>query len=788
MPGSGSAGQHAPAYGRHDPPPASMPGTAAQQAFIGQVAPGAIAAQQRYGIPASVTIAQAIDESGWGQSELATADHNLFGIKGTGPAGRDMQPTQEYENGIWVTRTAPFRVYHNLAESIADHGQLLATNPVYQHAMANRQVPDAFADALTGVYATDPNYGPNLIALMRLYNLYRYDSATPARRAFPGARGGSRRGEHSRGGGRGGGRDGAGAPGAPDHAGGGAAAGTADRVQGFPASARRYVPQIPQTVTSDFVATAKAPLVRAQPLYQDVADRNGIPWELLAACDWMQCRAHPRYSPVHGEKLGTANPDGTVFRTKSAALAQCASELIELADAVVPDRPDRRAATPVGPRAGQGVRRVPVGRAAPGAWHLGHGVPVLGRGPDRPAPQDALARHQRAARAGQAGHAIPHALRCGSRGAQPRLPCRGLAQRLLLDHLEACRKLGRGVAADPDVEGRGIGHPVSDRRVPVPPLVRPHSELEPALMPRPPGRPAGSPRARGPDATPSRGAGPQVELCADLVGFPVRPHVGGASTDTVTVPLVVIAGSSTVRLAYLATAVSLSSRCRTGTAACSPRPSSAAPGSVARASGCARTPPAPAPPCAASSKGRSPAGRDITEQRCAAASPPRVPGYQMSRMAGTCSAGQRRSRGRPFMTSNTTGVPVCTTACSSSSCRPGSWNDDLSQALPSPIVFCHLTLRPRPRLPLPRARSALARNSAPWRSISLGIGRHVAAEGVEERGTCALHHAYTAGVIDPHPGPGPGPDTRQDGFRLAARSKPRPTALGSRAWSRPAAR
>ena len=45
-----------------------MPGTATQQAFISQVAPGAVAAQQRYGIPASVTIAQAIDESGWGKA------------------------------------------------------------------------------------------------------------------------------------------------------------------------------------------------------------------------------------------------------------------------------------------------------------------------------------------------------------------------------------------------------------------------------------------------------------------------------------------------------------------------------------------------------------------------------------------------------------------------------------------------------------------------------------------------------------------------------------------------
>src|SRR5437762_1016451 len=139
----------------------------------------AIAAQQRYGVPAAVTIAQAIDESGWGRSVLATADHNLFGIKGAGPAGRDMLPTREHENGVWVTRTAPFRVYHNIAESIEDHSRLLATDAAYQHAMPSRHLPDAFATALTGVYATDPGYGASLIALMRLYNLYRYDSATP---------------------------------------------------------------------------------------------------------------------------------------------------------------------------------------------------------------------------------------------------------------------------------------------------------------------------------------------------------------------------------------------------------------------------------------------------------------------------------------------------------------------------------------------------------------------------------------------------------------------------------
>jgi flagellum-specific peptidoglycan hydrolase FlgJ len=168
-------------YRRHHPVPAatSVPRTSAQEAFIHEVVPGAIAAQHRYGVPASVTIAQAIEESGWGTNTLAVRDNNLFRIEGTGPAGTDVLPTQEYRNGQWVTIDAEFRVYHTVAESIADHSRLLATSGYYTRAMADRHIPDAFANDLTGTYATDPNYGANLIALMRLYNLYQYDIAVP---------------------------------------------------------------------------------------------------------------------------------------------------------------------------------------------------------------------------------------------------------------------------------------------------------------------------------------------------------------------------------------------------------------------------------------------------------------------------------------------------------------------------------------------------------------------------------------------------------------------------------
>jgi flagellum-specific peptidoglycan hydrolase FlgJ len=380
----------------------SLPTSSAQQAFIAEVAPGALAAQQQYGIPAAVTIAQAIDESGWGQSMLAAQDNNLFGIKGTGPAGSVERPTQEYENGQAVTVNAPFRVYANVAQSITDHSLLLATGSAYQQAMADRRSPDAFANDLTGVYATDPNYGANLITIMRQFNLYRFDAGTSAAHGAvtasrsaggsnPGQSGAAQSEAAASGAGHGGagqnragqngagqgttGGGGSGAGGAvvgqlgqglsgPDAEGSGGAsipgldvyAGTAASTSAAAAtsahvepaggqalragprnlhvSTRRYVTQMPRVVLTDFITTAKIPLLRAKPVYQQVAEDHGVRWELLAACDWMQCQAQPGVSPVFGEQLGTKNHDGTVYRTKADALEQCVADLIELAAAV----------------------------------------------------------------------------------------------------------------------------------------------------------------------------------------------------------------------------------------------------------------------------------------------------------------------------------------------------------------------------------------------------------------------------------------------------------------------
>ena len=323
--------------------PALVAGSAARQAFINLVAPGALAAQRQHGIPAAVTIAQAIDESGWGQSLLATQDNNLFGIKGTGPAGSALRPTQEYENGQMITVNAPFRVYSNIAQSITDHGLLLATGSSYRHAMADRRSPDAFANDLTGVYATDPNYGASLIAIMRQYDLYRFDAAAPGAHEVAAANRTAGHGVSGQSGAVPVPTGQADIPGFDAYAGTAAntsapGAGSERALRAGPrnvrVSTRRYEAQMPRIVLTDFVTTAKIPLLRAKPVYQDVAARSGIGWQLIAACDWMQCQAQPGHSPVYGEPLGARNPDGTRYGTKTDALEQCAADLIELAAAV----------------------------------------------------------------------------------------------------------------------------------------------------------------------------------------------------------------------------------------------------------------------------------------------------------------------------------------------------------------------------------------------------------------------------------------------------------------------
>jgi hypothetical protein len=143
--------------------------------FLEFVGPHAKAAMAETGVPASVTVAQAILESGWGRHAIGRAK-NLFGIKGRGPAGSVRATTREFVNGRWITQEANFAAYKTYAESIAEHARFFRRNRRYAEALRHVDDADRFAREIHRAgYATAPNYADALISLMRRHNLYRFD-------------------------------------------------------------------------------------------------------------------------------------------------------------------------------------------------------------------------------------------------------------------------------------------------------------------------------------------------------------------------------------------------------------------------------------------------------------------------------------------------------------------------------------------------------------------------------------------------------------------------------------
>ena len=151
-----------------------------QEQFIASIAEAAVESADATGVPASVTIAQAILESYWGSSRLAREAHNYFGIKAQtrgGSAGSVWFDVWEVIGGRSVMQSQAFRAYKTIAESFVDHGLFFVENGRYGGAMAAKDDAKQFARALNRAgYATDPTYASKLIGLMDRYNLYRYDN------------------------------------------------------------------------------------------------------------------------------------------------------------------------------------------------------------------------------------------------------------------------------------------------------------------------------------------------------------------------------------------------------------------------------------------------------------------------------------------------------------------------------------------------------------------------------------------------------------------------------------
>lgn len=126
------------------------------------------------GIPASVQLAQWALESGWGE-HMPPGSNNPFGIKSLEGQQSVMVPTREFINGQFVNVEAAFRAFPSLDDAFAEHANLLANAPQYEPARACLPDVHAFCNALTGVYATDPNYGKLLNQIIDGSNLTQYD-------------------------------------------------------------------------------------------------------------------------------------------------------------------------------------------------------------------------------------------------------------------------------------------------------------------------------------------------------------------------------------------------------------------------------------------------------------------------------------------------------------------------------------------------------------------------------------------------------------------------------------
>lgn len=141
---------------------------------------------------ASVMIAQALLESGYGTSHLSSAPYyNLFGVKGSYNGQSVYMPTKEYLNGQWVEMNEPFRQYGSYWESFQDHANVLKSTSfstgTSHYSGAWKSQTASFYDAtsyLTGRYATDPTYGQKLNWLIENYQLTRFDTPTASTASY----------------------------------------------------------------------------------------------------------------------------------------------------------------------------------------------------------------------------------------------------------------------------------------------------------------------------------------------------------------------------------------------------------------------------------------------------------------------------------------------------------------------------------------------------------------------------------------------------------------------------
>lgn len=142
------------------------------QRYIDQYKDCAIEQMLKWKVPASITLAQGLLESGAGESTLARKGNNHFGIKCHNWSGGTMYVDDDRRNEC-------FRTYRSAFDSYEDHSRFLASGQRYR-SLFKLKITDykGWARGLKAAgYATNPRYAESLIDIIQLYKLYEYDKA-----------------------------------------------------------------------------------------------------------------------------------------------------------------------------------------------------------------------------------------------------------------------------------------------------------------------------------------------------------------------------------------------------------------------------------------------------------------------------------------------------------------------------------------------------------------------------------------------------------------------------------
>jgi len=139
--------------------------------YVKKYAPAATKNMRFFKIPASITLAQGILESGYGEGTLAKKANNHFGIKCHKEwKGKSITHDDDEKDEC-------FRSYKNPLRSYRDHSLFLVDRDRYSSLFTlNRKDYKGWAVGLKAAgYATDPKYADKLISLIERFNLTRFD-------------------------------------------------------------------------------------------------------------------------------------------------------------------------------------------------------------------------------------------------------------------------------------------------------------------------------------------------------------------------------------------------------------------------------------------------------------------------------------------------------------------------------------------------------------------------------------------------------------------------------------